>query len=87
MINVSEMSQAETALRGAGFEVTSHISRGIGHGIAPDGLTLGLQFLMKHLGIRPLTSRHATTDPATQIRSNPSVIHNPVKRHLAYIGP
>ena len=50
MINVSEMSSAETALRAAGFDVSSHISRGIGHGIAPDGLTLGLQFLMKHLG-------------------------------------
>ena len=50
MINVSEMSTAETALRAAGFDVSSHISRGIGHGIAPDGLTLGLQFLMKHLG-------------------------------------
>jgi len=51
MINVSEMSVAETALRGAGFEVTSHISRGIGHGIAPDGLTLALKFLTHNLGI------------------------------------
>lgn len=50
MIKVSEMSEAETALRAAGFEVSSHISRGIGHGIAPDGLTLSLHFLMKHLG-------------------------------------
>jgi phospholipase/carboxylesterase len=53
MINVSEMSAAETALRAAGFEVRSHVSRGIGHGIAPDGLTLALQFLMHVLGIRP----------------------------------
>ena len=51
MINVSEMSVAETALRSAGFDVSSHISRGVGHGIAPDGLTLALQFLMTHLGI------------------------------------
>ncbi len=51
MINVSEMSAAETVLRGAGFDVQSHISRGIGHGIAPDGLTLALQFLMAKLGI------------------------------------
>ena len=51
MINVSEMSAAETALRGAGFAVSSHISRGTGHGIAPEGLTLALQFLMQHLGI------------------------------------
>lgn len=53
MINVSEMSAAETALRTAGFEVRSHVSRGTGHGIAPDGLTLALQFLMHVLGIRP----------------------------------
>ena len=50
MIPVAEMSTAETALRGAGFEVTSHISRGVGHGIAPDGLGLALRFLQTHLG-------------------------------------
>ena len=50
MIPVSELSAAETALRAAGFDVQSHISRGIGHGIAPDGLTLALRFLSKHLG-------------------------------------
>ncbi|MEM7189688.1 MAG: dienelactone hydrolase family protein [Pseudomonadota bacterium] len=51
MINVSEMSVAETALREAGFEVSSHISRGTGHGIAPDGLSLALRFLMTKFGI------------------------------------
>lgn len=51
MINVSEMSTAETALREAGFDVRSHVSRGIGHGIAPDGLGLAMQFLTHHLGI------------------------------------
>ena len=51
MINVSELSVAETALREAGFDVASHISRGIGHGIAPDGLTLALRFLMDKLAI------------------------------------
>ncbi len=50
MIPVAELSTAETALRAAGFDVTSHISRGIGHGIAPDGLTLALRFLQAHLG-------------------------------------
>ena len=50
MIPVAELSAAETALRAAGFEVQSHISRGIGHGIAPDGLTLALHFLQQHLG-------------------------------------
>ena len=51
MIPVADMSTAETGLLAAGVHVTSHISRGIGHGIAPDGLTLALQFLMQHLGI------------------------------------
>ena len=50
MIAVSELSAAETALRAAGFDVQSHISRGVGHGIAPDGLTLALRFLQRHLG-------------------------------------
>jgi phospholipase/carboxylesterase len=49
MIPVAELSAAETALRAAGFDVRSHISRGIGHGIAPDGLTLALRFLQQHL--------------------------------------
>ncbi|MEM1164020.1 MAG: prolyl oligopeptidase family serine peptidase, partial [Pseudomonadota bacterium] len=52
MINVSEMSAAETALREAGFDVSSHISRGTGHGIAPDGLSLALQFLMDKFGVQ-----------------------------------
>lgn len=50
MIPVTELSAAETALRAAGFDVESHISRGIGHGIAPDGLTVAVQFLQRHLG-------------------------------------
>ena len=53
MIPVADMSTAETALRAAGFEVGSHISRGVGHSIAPDGLTLALQFMMQHLRIAP----------------------------------
>ena len=51
MINVSEMSAAETQLRAAGFDVTSHIEQGIGHGIGPRGLGLCLKFMAEHLGI------------------------------------
>ena len=51
MIPVQEMSEAETALRAAGFMVASHISQGIGHGIAPDGLGLALRFMVEKLGI------------------------------------
>ncbi|MFK7943816.1 MAG: alpha/beta hydrolase [Paracoccaceae bacterium] len=53
MIPVADMSTAETELRKAGFDVKSHISRGVGHSIAPDGLTLALQFMMENLGIEP----------------------------------
>ena len=49
MIPVAALSEAQTALADAGFEVRSHISRGIGHGIAPDGLGLALGFLAEHL--------------------------------------
>jgi len=49
MIPVAALGEAETALTDAGFQVRSHISRGIGHGIAPDGLGLALAFLIEHL--------------------------------------
>lgn len=57
MIPVAALSATETALRAAGFEVTSHVSRGIGHGIAPDGLGLALQFLQRHLGVDVVADR------------------------------
>ncbi len=39
----SSMPEAAAALTAAGLEVETHVSQGIGHGIAPDGLTLALQ--------------------------------------------
>jgi len=51
MIPVAELTNARNGLADAGFQVQWHISRGIGHGIAPDGLGLALGFLRKHLGI------------------------------------
>jgi len=53
MIPVAALSEARDGLTNAGLEVKSHISRGIGHGIAPDGLGLALGFLMENLGINP----------------------------------
>ena len=44
------MPEAETALRDAGFEVATHLSRGTPHAIAPDGLSLALGFLREKLG-------------------------------------
>jgi phospholipase/carboxylesterase len=44
------MPEAADALTGAGFEVFTHVSQGTGHGIAPDGLGLALQFMKDKLG-------------------------------------
>lgn len=49
VIPVAALAEAETALTGAGVPVKSHVSRGIGHGIAPDGLQLAAQFLRQIL--------------------------------------
>jgi phospholipase/carboxylesterase len=49
MIPVAALHRAREALAGAGFEVESHVSPGLGHGIDPDGLLLGRQFLAKLL--------------------------------------
>lgn len=40
---------AADALTKTGFEVYTHISKGTGHGIAQDGLSLALQFILKQL--------------------------------------
>ncbi len=53
MIPVAALAEARNGLAEAGFDVQTHISRGIGHGIAPDGLALALSFLTEHLGISP----------------------------------
>lgn len=44
------LDDARAALGGAGFSVRWHVSRGIGHGIAPDGLQVAAQFLVDVLG-------------------------------------
>ncbi len=44
------MPMAAKALEGADFTVETHTSRGLGHGIGPDGLRLGLDFAKRVLG-------------------------------------
>jgi len=44
------MPEAAEALTGVGFEVFTHVSKGTGHGIAPDGLGLALQFMIEKFG-------------------------------------
>ena len=50
MVPPSSLPEAEKALSAAGFEVSTHVSPGVGHGIAPDGLGLALRFLQARLG-------------------------------------
>lgn len=49
MVPVESLSEAAEALTNAGFETYAHISRGMGHGIAADGLSLALRFLKDKL--------------------------------------
>ncbi|MEM8570171.1 MAG: dienelactone hydrolase family protein [Pseudomonadota bacterium] len=51
VVPVSCLSEATKALTAAEIDTKSHISRGVGHGIAPDGLSLALQFMQRHLGL------------------------------------
>lgn len=45
----SSLGEAADALSAAGFEVHTHVSKGMGHGIAPDGLGMALAFMKKVL--------------------------------------
>lgn len=40
-------AEANTALAEAGFDVAYHVSRGVGHGIAPDGLAFATDFIAR----------------------------------------
>ena len=50
MVPPASLPEAADALVKAGFEVYTHISKGTGHGIAPDGLGVALQFIQMKLG-------------------------------------
>jgi phospholipase/carboxylesterase len=49
MVPVAAFHNAEAALRQLGFELSTHVSRGLGHSIDMDGLRLGAAFLGKVL--------------------------------------
>ncbi len=49
MVPVASLAEAKDALEAAGVAVRTHVSRGVGHGIAPDGLGLALGFLKERL--------------------------------------
>lgn len=50
VVPFAEMSKAGNALVAAGFATYGHVMQGAGHGIAPDGLGVALQFLKDRLG-------------------------------------
>ena len=45
------LPEAGNALSQAGFDVYAHVSKGAGHTIAPDGLSLALAFMREKLGL------------------------------------
>ena len=49
VVPFQDMSLAGSALVAAGFETYGHVMQGTGHGIAPDGLGVALQFLQERL--------------------------------------
>ncbi|WP_313137426.1 alpha/beta hydrolase [Paracoccus jeotgali] len=51
MVPFADLAVAADALSAAGFTVLTHVMKGTGHGIAPDGLGVALNFLRDRLDI------------------------------------
>ena len=49
VVPFGDMAKAGNALVAAGFETFGHVMKGTGHGIAPDGIGVTLQFLKERL--------------------------------------
>jgi phospholipase/carboxylesterase len=49
VVPFADMGRAGDALVSAGFETFGHVMRGTGHGIAPDGVGVAVQFLKERL--------------------------------------
>lgn len=49
IVPFGDLKQAADALSAAGFDLRTHVMRGTGHGISPDGLGQALAFLRAHL--------------------------------------
>lgn len=50
VVPFADMAKAGDALVAAGFPTFGHVMQGTGHGIAPDGLGVALQFVKERLG-------------------------------------
>ena len=51
VVPFDDLARAGDALVAAGFPVYAHVMKGTGHGIAPDGLGVALQFTKERLGV------------------------------------
>ncbi len=51
MVPPTSMPAAAAVLGAAGFEVHTHVSKGMAHGIAPDGLAVASRFMRQKLGL------------------------------------
>lgn len=51
MVPPQFMPEATEALRSAGFDVDTHVMKGQGHGISPDGLSVALAFIREKIGV------------------------------------
>ena len=49
MVPPSSLEEARKGLEAANVPVRTHMSKGVAHGIAPDGLGLALHFLKERL--------------------------------------
>jgi phospholipase/carboxylesterase len=49
VVPFSDMAEAGKNFNAQGFDCFGHVSKGMGHGIAPDGLQMALGFLIKNL--------------------------------------
>lgn len=47
VVDPEHSADADVALRLAGYDVSYHVSEGVGHGIAPDGLDFATQFIAR----------------------------------------
>jgi phospholipase/carboxylesterase len=52
VVPFADMDRAGQALLAAGFQTFGHVMAGAGHGIAPDGLGVALQFIRERLGLQ-----------------------------------
>lgn len=51
MVPPQSMPEAAESLAAAGFDVVTHVMKGQGHGISPDGLSIALAFIREKLGV------------------------------------